>query len=65
MPSSVISTFHYEPDKRRLDVVFVRGRRYAYHAVPAPLAAAMKQALSKGEFFNSHIRDRFRFTRED
>ncbi len=64
MPSSVIRTFHYEPDQRRLNVVFVGGRRYAYHSVPARLASAMKQALSKGEFFNAHIRDHFRFTRE-
>jgi hypothetical protein len=24
----------------------------------------MREAISKGEFFNAHIRDKFRFTRE-
>jgi lysyl-tRNA synthetase class 2 len=65
MPSSVIRTFHYAPQKAELDVRFVSGRRYIYHDVPAALAEAMRQALSKGAFFNQYIRDRFRFTRED
>jgi lysyl-tRNA synthetase class 2 len=64
MPSSVIRTFSYDPSQRRLDVVFTSGRRYIYQDVPAEVFESMRAAFSKGEFFNRHIRDRFRYTRE-
>lgn len=63
MPSSVIRRFAYDDAARRLDILFVTGRRYAYHDVPPEEAAAFRGALSKGEYFNAHIRDRYRFTR--
>jgi hypothetical protein len=62
MPSKVIRTFSYDADDRRLDVTFVSGRRYSYHEVPAELAAEMKLAFAKGEFFNRRIRDHYRYT---
>jgi lysyl-tRNA synthetase class 2 len=62
MPSSVIRDHRYDPVKRELDLKFVSGRRYRYHDVPAEIYAQMRRAFSKGEFFNEHIRDRFRFT---
>jgi lysyl-tRNA synthetase class 2 len=64
MPSSVIRSYHYDPAQRRLELQFVSGRRYRYHDVPEETWREMRQAFSKGEFFNSHIRDQFRFTRE-
>lgn len=64
MPSSVIRSYRYDPAQRRLELVFVSGRRYRYHDVPAETYTAMKDAFSKGEFFNAHIRDRYRHTRE-
>jgi lysyl-tRNA synthetase class 2 len=63
MPSSVIKSFDYHPGERRLDVRFVSGRRYSYFDVPPELAARMRGSFSKGEFFNAHIRGRFRFER--
>ena len=63
MPSSVIRTYFYDPLDRHLDLVFVSGRRYRYHEVPAETYHAMRRAFSKGEFFNAHIRDQFRHTR--
>lgn len=63
MPSSVIRAFDYAPADRRLDILFVSGRLYSYHDVPEDVAGAMRAAFSKGEFFNRHIRDRYRFTR--
>ena len=62
MPSTVIRAYAYDRDDRRLDITFVSGRRYSYHAVPPGLAAEMKLAFSKGEFFNRRIRDRFAFS---
>jgi lysyl-tRNA synthetase class 2 len=60
MPSSVIRSFAYLPAERRLEIVFASGRRYAYLDVPAALVEDMRRAFAKGEFFNAHIRDRFR-----
>ena len=65
MPSSVIRSYHYDPARRELGVVFQSRRRYTYSEVPAETYAAMKTAFSKGEFFNRHIRDKFTFRRDD
>ncbi|HEV2561746.1 MAG TPA: KTSC domain-containing protein [Rhizomicrobium sp.] len=64
MPSSVIRAFRYHPAGRRLDIVFVTGRLYSYYDVPPDVYGAMRNAFSKGEFFNAHIRDRYRYTRQ-
>jgi lysyl-tRNA synthetase class 2 len=65
MPSSVIRSFRYDPTDESLSIRFVSGRCYRYSRVPPAVYAAMRQSLSKGEYFNEHIRDRFSFTRED
>lgn len=62
MPSSVIRNWRYDPAERRLDILFVSGRCYSYHQVPPRVAAEMQTALSKGSYFNRHIRDYFAFT---
>ncbi len=61
MPSSVIRAFDYDPAARRLAVTFVSGKRYAYRDVPAELVERMRGALSKGSFFNRHLRDHFAY----
>jgi hypothetical protein len=61
MPSTVIRRFDYSPDSRQLTVEFVTGRRYVYSGVPSDDAEAMRQAFSKGIFFNTRIRDRYPF----
>ncbi len=63
MPSSVIRSFRYLPRERQLEIVFVTGRRYRYLEVPEHVHAAMRQAFSKGEYFNHVIRDHFAFVR--
>jgi thymidylate synthase len=60
MPSTVIADLEYEPDRRRLIVTFVSGRRYEYLDVPCDVFAAFQSATSKGTFFNARIRDRYR-----
>jgi hypothetical protein len=62
MPSTVIRSFLYHPERRTLDVTFVSGRRYRYADVPEGIAQAFREAFSKGRFFNAHIRDDFRYT---
>jgi lysyl-tRNA synthetase class 2 len=59
MPSTVISSFTYQPERRRLVVTFVTGRVYEYDNVPAGIAANFRASFSKGVFFNGHIRDKF------
>jgi len=63
MPSSVIRSFDYDSDARRLDIEFVSGRLYSYLDVPASVVESMRRAGSKGGFFNRRIRDRYRFVR--
>jgi hypothetical protein len=62
MPSTVISRFAYHPAIHALDVTFVSGRAYRYADVPEPVAREFSGAFSKGRFFNTRIRDAFRFT---
>jgi hypothetical protein len=37
------------------------GNRYDYEDVPAETYAAFRQAFSKGRFFNTFIRDRYKY----
>jgi hypothetical protein len=63
MPSTVIRSFDYDPNKRELSVVFQSGRGYTYEDVPPEIARALAAAPSKGEYFNDHIREHFTFKR--
>lgn len=59
MPSSVVQSITYEIAHSRLTVTFTTGRVYEYYMVPATIASAFKNALSKGTFFNKRIRDKY------
>ena len=59
MPSSVIAKIDYEAEHARLTVTFMTGRVYQYLMVPADVVTAFKAAASKGNFFNSRIRDHY------
>ena len=59
MPSSVIRRFAWRADPPALDVEFVSGGVYRYAGVPEEEARAMKGVLSKGSYFNRHIRDAY------
>ena len=61
MPSSVIRSFEYRPDRRELDVLFTTGRRYVYREVPPEAADAFRAAFAKGRHFNARIRGRYPF----
>ena len=63
MPSSVIRRFSYDEAQRRLRVTFVSGDVYDYAGVPPDVVEDFRAAFSKGRFFASHIRDRYRFER--
>ena len=61
MTSTVIRSYAYDAAERVLAIDFVTGRRYLYFDVPEEDVAAMEAVTSKGRYFNSHIRDRYRF----
>ena len=63
MPSSVIRAFDYDPAEHKLAVTFTTGRRYAYRDVPEAIVRGLRNATSKGSFFNRRIRDHFAFDR--
>jgi hypothetical protein len=60
MPSRVIRTFFYDAARQELRVVFQTGRQYLYKEVPEDIVEGFKRAFSKGVYFNTHIRERFR-----
>ena len=59
MPSTVIRRFDYDPDTRKLEILFTTGRRYVYADVPQDAVTDFRTAFSKGAHFNRYIRDRY------
>lgn len=60
--SSAVSRIDYSAPARTLHVTFTSGRTYSYFGVPAEVYFQFCRAASKGEFFNTMIRDRYEFT---
>jgi hypothetical protein len=56
MPSTVIRSYEYLPEKNSLIVTFISGSRYLYTHVSAQTFEAFKGAFSKGTFLNQHIK---------
>jgi hypothetical protein len=56
MPSSVISSYHYDPLTLALKVVFLSGLVYEYQGVPESVYKEMKAVKSKGTFLNKRIK---------
>lgn len=65
MPSTVIRTIAYDPERRELGVLFTTGRHYLFHDVPARDAEAFRAARIKGRHFNKYIRGNYPFTEQD
>ena len=61
MPSTAIRDIEYDDSDNYLTVTFVTGRVYVYFDVPVDVAAEFQSARSRGTFFNTRIRDRYRF----
>jgi lysyl-tRNA synthetase class 2 len=59
--SSVLRWIEYDPKPSSLRVEFVTGEIYSYPHVPKTVFQALLAARSKGQFFNAHIRDKYRF----
>jgi hypothetical protein len=55
----VIESIAYDAASARLVVTFNGGRIYAYDGVPSEVHAAFEPAQSKGQFFNTEIKDKY------
>jgi hypothetical protein len=56
MPSTVIKSYEYLPEKKSLIITFVSGKKYEYFKVPEERFEEFKAAFSKGIYFNQYIK---------
>ena len=61
MPSSVINRYAYDDQSKTLIITFVTGMVYHYKNVPERIYKLFKGAISKGKYFNYHIKDKYEF----
>ncbi len=61
--SSNIASIGYDPTSCTLEVEFHNGLIYQYFDVPKPVFDALMSAASHGQYFNSHIKERYRFAK--
>jgi len=62
--SNVIKSFDYDEKTQTLRVEFNNGSVYKYHDVPEKDYKALKSSPSVGQYFNTHIREKYGFDRE-
>ncbi len=63
--SDVIHAIGYDPEINLLEIIFNDGRIYQYRNVPAPVYEGLKNAESKGRYFQENIRDEFQYWQYD
>ena len=61
MPSSVVAAIRYDANTHTLRVIYVSGSIYDYKQVPEKIYKDMRDASSKGEFLNKHIKPNYEF----
>lgn len=57
--SSTIAAIGYDDDAEILEVEFVSGSVYRYRGVSQDVYEDLRQAPSKGTFFNRHIKEAY------
>jgi len=57
--SSMMRSAGYDEDHAVLEIEFVTGPVYRYHAVPKRDWQGLMEAKSKGRYFETHIRDKY------
>ena len=57
--SSAMTAVGYDPATRRMKIRFEQGHSYDFCGVPSTIHNGLMAALSKGAYYNQHIRDRF------
>jgi hypothetical protein len=62
LDSEALVAVHYDERRSRLRATFREtGKTYVYEDVPQAVYAALLEADSAGAYFNTHIRDCYRF----
>jgi hypothetical protein len=61
--STSIAAIGFDDATETLEVEFVSGGIYRFHAVGRDVFEAFRDAPSKGMFFNEHIKDAYPFER--
>jgi lysyl-tRNA synthetase, class II len=62
--SNVIKSFDYDATTQTLRVEFNNGSIYKYHDVPEKVYQELKTTASVGQYFNTHIREKYGCDRE-
>ena len=57
--SSAMTAVGYDPATRRMRIRFEQGHPYDFCGVPPAIHNGLMAALSKGSYYNQHIRDRY------
>lgn len=63
MPSSVIASYSFKPEKSELLIEFLSGLVYVYTNVPETVYLEFRSARSKGSFLNRRIKGVYDFRR--
>lgn len=58
--SDNLSSIHYTPETKLLEITFNNGRIYHYHNVPAHTYQSFERATSHGKHFREHIKKNFK-----
>lgn len=61
--STNLMSVGYDERTQTLEVEFLNGRVYQYYGVPENMHTQLMQAGSKGQFFNTYIRNSYPFSR--
>lgn len=64
MPSTVIKTYSYNPEREILRIVYVSGAVYDYYDVPLEVYEEFRTAFSKGIFLNQKIKPFYAFEKK-
>jgi hypothetical protein len=56
--SSAITAIGYDPQSRRMKIVFTQSRAYDFCGVPQHVFEGLLRASSKGGYYNDYIKDR-------
>ncbi|WP_025109728.1 KTSC domain-containing protein [Pseudomonas sp. H1h] len=59
--SRAITAVGYDAGTKRMRISFQQGHSYDFYNVPLDIYSGLMVAVSKGSYYNKHIRDRYQF----
>jgi lysyl-tRNA synthetase class 2 len=62
--SAAVESFDYDSDRQILRVVFNDGSIYKYNDIPESVYRDWQSTASVGQYFNTHIRNKYGYDRE-